>query len=178
MSSDSLQIQYYKSPVGELVIGDYGGRLCLCDWRYRKQREQIDKRIHSHLNTKDFIEEKTVLIENTIHQLKEYFQQSRTVFDIPMLLCGSDFQKSVWEALLAIPYGETTNYAALSEQMGNLKAIRAVASANGANALSIIIPCHRVIGADGKLVGYVGGLKAKEYLLKLEGAEQQQLSIW
>ena len=85
---------------------------------------------------------------------------------------GSDFQKSVWNALIQIPFGETKSYLALSQQLQNPDAIRAVASANGANAISIIVPCHRIIGSDGSLVGYAGGLEAKKKLLRLEGIQQ------
>jgi len=85
------------------------------------------------------------------------------------LFVGSDFQKTVWEKLLTIPYGKTTSYLELSRMLGDEKAIRAVATANGANAISIIVPCHRVIGSDGSLTGYAGGLNAKQKLLQLEG---------
>ena len=95
------------------------------------------------------------------------------------MLVGSDFQKTVWNTLLQIPYGKTETYLGLSKSMNNEKAIRAVASANGANAFSIIVPCHRVIGSDGKLVGYAGGLSVKKKLLELEGAlATNQLSLF
>ncbi len=108
-----------------------------------------------------------------ITQLEEYFAQKRTSFDVPLLLCGSDFQKRVWQELLQVPYGTTISYLELSRKLGDEKAIRAVASANGANAISILVPCHRIIGSNGELTGYAGGLRAKKSLLQLEGALAQ-----
>lgn len=141
----------------------------MCDWRYRNKRNEIDSRIKKQLAL-DFKEETTEVIENTIHQLNQYFNNERKEFDIPLLLLGTDFQKSVWNELQRIPFGETNSYFQLSRKIGNEKAIRAVASANGANAISILIPCHRIIGKNGSMVGYAGGLQAKTKLLDLEGA--------
>jgi O-6-methylguanine DNA methyltransferase len=112
---------------------------------------------------------------NSLNQLKEYFENKRKVFDLPMEIIGTDFQKRVWKELLKIPYGETISYKELAIRLGNLKTIRAAASANGANPLPIIIPCHRVIGSDGKMVGYGGGLDVKEKLLELEGSKNLEL---
>jgi methylated-DNA-[protein]-cysteine S-methyltransferase len=100
--------------------------------------------------------------------MKDYFAHERKDFNIPLLTVGTDFQKSVWEGLIKIPYGTTASYLELSKNIGNEKAVRAVASANGANAISILIPCHRIIGSNGDLVGYAGGLPAKKKLLELE----------
>ena len=108
-------------------------------------------------------------------QLREYFEHKRKVFDLPLEITGTDFQKSVWKELLKIPYGETISYKELAIRLGNLKTIRAAARANGANPLPIIIPCHRVIGSDGKLVGYGGGLMLKAKLLELEGSKNLEL---
>lgn len=105
----------------------------------------------------------------TEQQLNEYFQGKRRDFDLPIRWRGSNFQKDVWAALQKIPYGHTLSYAALAMAAGNPSAVRAVANANGANALPIIIPCHRVIGSDGKLAGYTGGVDIKEALLEVEG---------
>ena len=163
-----IYLQYFQSPYGELVLGEFGGELCLCDWKYRKMRDQIDTRIQTGLQAEFKLEETEVLNE-VKSQLNEYFAKERTTFDLPVLLVGSDFQKSVWDKLQTIPYGKTTSYLELSRILGDEKAIRAVATANGANAISIIVPCHRVIGSDGSLTGYAGGLKAKQKLLQLEG---------
>lgn len=107
-------------------------------------------------------------------QLLEYFEKRRTVFDLPVSPAGTAFQKTVWQALQTIPYGTTVSYLSLSRQIGNEKAIRAVGRANGQNPIPLIIPCHRVIGSDGSLVGYGGGLWRKKQLLKLEGLLLQQ----
>lgn len=163
-----VYLQYFHTPYGELVLGESGGELCLCDWKYRKMRDQVDNRIQTALNA-EFKLEETELLNETKSQLNEYFARERTTFDLPLLFVGSDFQKSVWEKLLTIPYGKTVSYLELSRILGDEKAIRAVATANGANALSIIVPCHRVIGSDGSLTGYAGGLNAKQKLLQLEG---------
>ena len=163
-----IAIQYYKTPFGELILGSFEDKLCLCDWRYRKMRTAIDSRIQKILNA-EYKEENTAVINQAIIELEEYFQGNRTVFTIPIQLAGTDFQCEVWNALQQIPYGETMSYKELSQLMKNEKAIRAVASANGANALSILIPCHRIIGSNGDLVGYAGGLPAKKKLLELEG---------
>ena len=164
---NKIQIKYHKTPVGELILGSFDGKLCLADWRYRKMRSTIDKRIKTGLNA-EYEEGRSNVIEETIYQLEEYFRSERKVFDIPLLLIGTDFQKSVWDALMQVPYGKTDTYLGLSKKIGKEKAIRAVAGANGANAISIIVPCHRIIGSDGNLVGYAGGLHAKKKLLQLE----------
>ncbi len=163
-----IYLQYFHTPYGELVLGESGGELCLCDWKYRKMRDQIDNRIQTGLQA-EFKLEETEFLDEVKSQLNEYFSKERTTFDLPLLFVGSDFQKSVWEKLLAIPYGKTNSYLELSRILGDEKAIRAVATANGANAISIIVPCHRVIGSDGSLTGYAGGLNAKQKLLQLEG---------
>lgn len=163
-----IYLQSYHSPYGELILGESGGELCLCDWKYRKMRDQIDLRIQTGLKSEFELEETDLLIEAK-SQLNEYFAKERTTFDLPLLFVGSDFQKSVWDKLLTIPFGKTISYLELSRLLGDEKAIRAVATANGANAISIIVPCHRVIGSDGSLTGYAGGLNAKQKLLQLEG---------
>jgi methylated-DNA-[protein]-cysteine S-methyltransferase len=109
------------------------------------------------------------------NQLKEYFAGTRKVFDVPLDVYGTVFQKKVWNELQKIPYGKTISYKTLSEKLGDVKAIRAVGKANGQNPVAIIIPCHRVIGADGSLIGYAGGLDIKEKLLHLEGALNPEL---
>lgn len=110
------------------------------------------------------------LTEQTKRQLMEYFSGKRKAFDLPLAITGTGFQKKVWEELRHIPYGKTLSYLGLSRQIGNVKAIRAVGHANGQNPLAIIIPCHRVIGSDGSLTGYAGGLWRKKWLLEHEGA--------
>jgi methylated-DNA-[protein]-cysteine S-methyltransferase len=176
-----IAIQYYPTPVGELLIGTFEDRLCICDWRYRRQRDTVDKRIQTGLNA-NFVEEDNAVLQQTRRQLAEYFEAGRREFDLPLHMVGTAFQQKVWNALLAIPYGETATYLQLTERLGQREAIRAVANANGANALSIIVPCHRIIGSQGEMVGYAGGLQAKKQLLLLENARfaqksTQQLSL-
>jgi methylated-DNA-[protein]-cysteine S-methyltransferase len=120
-------------------------------------------------NEKDDIKEKkNEFSENIILQLNEYFSGSRKSFDLKLNLTGTNFQKKVWEALGNIPYGETKSYKEIAIEVGSPKAFRAVGSANNKNPIPIIIPCHRVIGKNGKLVGFAGGLHLKEKLLQLE----------
>jgi methylated-DNA-[protein]-cysteine S-methyltransferase len=109
------------------------------------------------------------ILAETSRQLGEYFKGERQQFDLPLLLLGSEFQCSVWRQLQAIPFGTTLSYAGLATAIGKPNAHRAVANANGANALPIVIPCHRVIGSDGKLAGYTGGTHIKQHLLAVEG---------
>jgi len=107
-----------------------------------------------------------------IAQLDEYFNKKREIFDLPLDLQGTEFQKRVWNELLRIPFGKTVSYKELTLRLGDIKAIRAVAAANGANPVSIIVPCHRVIGSDGSLTGYAGGLWRKQWLLDHESMDQ------
>lgn len=119
---------------------------------------------------KEEIYQETPVIKEAFRQLSEYFSGNRKTFNLPLLLKGTDFQKQVWQALLKIPFGETRSYKQIAEAIGNPKAVRAVGMANNKNPLLIVVPCHRVIGANGKLVGYAVGLDKKEYLLRLEGS--------
>ncbi|MBN2638917.1 MAG: methylated-DNA--[protein]-cysteine S-methyltransferase [Bacteroidales bacterium] len=162
-----IQIQYLKTSVGELILGSFDEKLCLCDWRYRKKRDKIDKRICQGLQS-EYVEKESPIHLLAKQQINEYLIGERKEFDIPLLLIGSDFQKLVWNELLKIPFGKTETYLGLARKMKNESAIRAVATANGANAISIIVPCHRIIGSDKKLVGYAGGTRTKRKLLELE----------
>lgn len=168
----NIIIQYYTTPVGDLILGTYDNEVCLCDWRYRKQREAVDQRIQNSLNA-TYEEGHSPIMDNLKKQLEEYFNGTRQSFDIPLKFCGTDFQQRVWKELLKIPFGKTLSYLDLSLQLGDKKAIRAVAAANGANAISILVPCHRIIGSNGELTGYAGGLSAKKKLLQLEGSSTQ-----
>ena len=144
-----------QSPVGEIVIIEDKGKIVEID---------IAKN-----NKLDNIEEKdTELLLQTEKQLKEYFEGKRFDFEIPLNPIGTEFMQSVWKALEQIPYGETRTYKEIAEAVGNPKASRAVGMANHRNPIPIIIPCHRVIGSNNKLVGYGLGLDMKQYLLELE----------
>ena len=123
----------------------------------------------------DAVEKCTPFLRKIAKEIEEYLSGKRKNFNIPLKLYGTDFQISVWEALLTIPYGETRSYREVAEQIGNVKACRAVGMANHRNPIAIIVPCHRVIGADGSLTGFAGGLALKRYLLELEDIESQWL---
>lgn len=113
-------------------------------------------------------------LNNVVTQLQEYFEGKRSTFNVKIAPKGTDFQKRVWNELLNIPFGKTLNYQQIANKLGDPKVIRAAASANGKNPISIIIPCHRVIGSDGSLTGYAGGLHRKKWLLEHENPWQQQ----
>ena len=164
---NTINIQYFTTPYGELILGSYNNMLCMADWNDRKRRESIDKRVQKGLNAV-FLENEDDVLKQAKEELGAYFKGKRQTFDSPLLLVGTEFQKNVWKALMQVPYGRTASYGELAWSIGHEKAVRAVASAVGANALSIFIPCHRIIGSDGSLSGYVGGLKAKQGLLKME----------
>ncbi len=166
---NEITVQYHSTSVGELIIGSYDGQLCLLDFRYRKLRKSIDDRLKKNLQAV-FVEKTSDIIKETKKQLDAYLSGDRKSFDIPLLLVGSEFQKQVWKALQNIPYGTTITYQDIAYTINNEKAVRAVALANGANAIAIIIPCHRVIGSNGKLTGYGGGISVKKKLLILEKA--------
>jgi methylated-DNA-[protein]-cysteine S-methyltransferase len=164
---NQINIQYYKTKIGELILGSFEGRLCLLDYRYRRMRATVDNRIKKGIGV-DFVEKKDDALSKVREQLDEYLNGDRTSFDIPVLMVGSDFQKSVWEALMKISYGKTASYLDIAKFINKEKAVRAVANANGANSINLIIPCHRIIGSNGELVGYGGGVPVKKRLLRLE----------
>lgn len=164
---NQINIHYFKTKIGELILGSFDNKLCLLDFRYRRMRTTVDNRIKKGLNA-EFIEQDDPILKETRTQISEYLAGDRKEFDLPLLMVGTDFQKNVWNALLKVSYGDTSSYLQLAKDINNEKAVRAVASANGANAISIMIPCHRIIGSNGELVGYGGGLPIKKRLLKLE----------
>ena len=163
----TIQVQHYHSPCGDLILGSYGNELCLCNWVIEKHQGRVDKRLQSLLNA-DYAIHASDITQEAARQLDEYFGRKRTTFDIPLLFAGTDFQKNVWRALLEIPYGQTLSYGEMARRLGLPNAVRAVANANGANAISIFAPCHRVIGSNRSLTGYGGGVEAKKILLELE----------
>jgi methylated-DNA-[protein]-cysteine S-methyltransferase len=176
--NEKIIISIFKTNFGDLMLGSFQNQLCICDWRYRKMRVEIDNRIKAKLNS-DFIIADSEIINQAKIQLVEYFNGSRKVFTIPLLLIGTEFQKKVWNELLQIPYGTTLSYLKLSQKIGDSKAVRAVANANGSNAISIIIPCHRIIGSNGNMIGYAGGIPIKEKLLALEmNTQNEQLNLF
>ena len=169
-----IKIKHYESPCGELLLGSFGDKLCLCDWQVEKHRDHVDRRLRRMLNA-EFEEGTSEVVEKAERQLDEFFAGKRSTFDVPLLFVGTDFQKTVWNFLLSIPFGKTSSYGEMANQIGKPKAVRAVANANGANSISIFAPCHRVIGSDNSLTGYGGGLVAKRLLLELEGVLQTSI---
>jgi len=157
-----IETAYYLSPVGILEIQGntdlISAVLFVNSWKGTKL-------VEDELN---FAAPVSAAIKNCMQQLDEYFAGTRTVFTMEMIQAGTDFQQSVWKELCNIPYGRTISYLELSKRIGNVKAIRAVGTANGNNSISIIVPCHRVIGANGSLVGYGGDLWRKKWLLDHE----------
>lgn len=168
-----IKTRHYESPCGALLLGAFNDKLCLCDWQVEKHRDHVDRRLKRVLRA-EFEDGTSAVIEKTVTQLDEFFAGKREVFDIPLLFVGTDFQKKVWDELLKIPYGKTISYGEMARHIGMPKAVRAVANANGANAISILAPCHRVIGSNGSLTGYGGGLAAKKALLGLEAGLSKQ----
>lgn len=197
---DVIRWRLHATPCGVLRLGAFGGRLCLCDWADVPARDFVVRRLERGLHARfapwpddgslsgsgprgisdtpdpdgsdNPDDADRCVLDCAARQLDEYFAAQRRVFDVPLLTVGTPFQRAVWELLTEIPFGETRSYAWLAAQLGHPRAVRAVAAANRANALSIFIPCHRVVGSDGSLTGYAGGLAAKRLLL---GLEQQQL---
>lgn len=154
-----METCYINSPLGVTKIeGDVDGIMSISV-------------LNSNEKLTDIIPE---LLQDCVYQLNEYFEGKRQNFSLKLNPQGTDFQQKVWKALQTIPYGTTTTYLKLSQQLGDVKAIRAVANANGKNPLWIVIPCHRVIGSDGSLTGYAGGLHRKQWLLEHESPYKQQ----
>ncbi len=159
--------KYIDTPVGKMRMAATDAGICLFDFQYRKSIDNIVKRIETHAGD-TLVEGEHPHFEQLERQIGEYFAGTRKHFDLPLHLLGTPFQISVWQGLQKIPYGETRSYKQQSIFLGNEKAIRAVAGANGENGIAIIVPCHRVIGENGSLTGYGGGLQRKKWLLDLE----------
>ena len=162
-----LHITRFTTEIGPMFACASSQGLCLLEFTDRRMLETEFKDLRKRLNAVILPGENPHLKE-TETQIKEYFQGKRKSFNVALHTPGTDFQQSVWKVLQNIPYGETRSYLEQATTLGNPKAVRAVASANGHNRIAIIIPCHRVIGSDGKLVGYGGGLHRKKWLLDLE----------
>lgn len=152
---------------GDMIAGVKDDKLCLFDYEYRKMMPSIKQRIMRFWGD-EFEEGEHPLFAILQQQLDEYVSGERQDFDLPIIMSGTPFQQNVWQALSEIPYGETRTYMQQSRQLGDEKAIRAVARANGENCLAIIIPCHRVLGSDGSLTGYAGGINVKKWLIQHE----------
>ncbi|MDY0781576.1 methylated-DNA--[protein]-cysteine S-methyltransferase [Tenacibaculum sp. IB213877] len=162
-----MQKTYYKSPIGILEIkGDENGiQSILFDDASTTLEVTNEVKIPDSL-------------QNCVSQLDEYFSGERKEFEVKLNPQGTDFQQKVWQELLNIPFNKTRSYLEQTKAIGDIKAIRAVASANGKNPISIIIPCHRIIGSDGSLTGYAGGIWRKKWLLEHEGVLQKQQTLF
>lgn len=165
--SNKIICRRYQSPCGDLVLGSIGDRLCLCDWDIDRRREKIDIRLAKNFDA-TIIYKPSVITDRATKQLDEYFDSRRNDFDIPLAIDDSEMRLAVWNTLFKIPYGQTMTYSDIASMIGRPDAVRAVASAIGANPISIFIPCHRVISKNGSLAGYAGGLPAKKHLLAIE----------
>jgi methylated-DNA-[protein]-cysteine S-methyltransferase len=152
-------ISFFHSPIGIIII----------EVNDEMITSLIFEKEKSGASAEEIIDEENSLIKNCKQQLSEYFNGERREFDLPIHQNGTAFQQKIWTALQLIPYGKTISYQELSKQTGDVKAIRAVGTTNGKNQLSIVVPCHRVIGSKGDLTGYSGGLWRKKWLLELEG---------
>ena len=155
------------TPLGPMLAGAVDEGICLLEFVDRRMLETQIKRLKKYLNA-EFVPGQSKHFDKLDKQLKEYFDGKRKDFDLPLVLDGTEFQQKVWKELQRISYGKTRSYQEQAIALGNPKAIRAVAKANGDNRIAIIIPCHRVIGKDGTLVGYGGGMWRKQFLLNLE----------
>ena len=156
---ESNQTAYYKTPIGTAkIVGNENGI---------SEVTVIDEAVETSAEIPE-------ILKDCVQQLDEYFNRTRKQFDLKLNPQGTDFQKRVWEELLLVPYGITRTYLEQTKQLGDVKAIRAVASANGKNPIWIIIPCHRIIGSDGSLTGYAGGIWRKKWLLEHENLSTQQ----
>jgi AraC family transcriptional regulator of adaptative response/methylated-DNA-[protein]-cysteine methyltransferase len=162
-----ISITRIATPLGPMLAGATGDGICLLEFADRRMVETQVTRLEKHLHARA-IPGRSPLFEQLEIELGEYFEGHRKTFTIPTVLPGTPFQKKVWEILREIPYGTTRSYTEQAALIGNPGAVRAVAKANGDNRIAILIPCHRVIGVDGRPVGYGGGIGRKEYLLKLE----------
>jgi methylated-DNA-[protein]-cysteine S-methyltransferase len=182
-----VKIYEYDSPCGKLYLAAKKGNICLCDWALSKNLGDTLSRLSKALDI-EFILPETEHVEGTKKlrpekpskvivsakkQLGQYFSGRRKTFNIPYQMAGTPFQQAVWKSLMDIPYGKSVSYAEIAAMAGYPKAVRAAANACGDNALTVIIPCHRVIGSDDGLTGYGGGLGAKRYLLDLESPQQR-----
>jgi AraC family transcriptional regulator of adaptative response/methylated-DNA-[protein]-cysteine methyltransferase len=164
-----ISITRILTPLGPMLAGATDEGICLLEFVDRRMVETQIKRLKNYLQA-ELVPGNSTYFDELSHQLKEYFDGERKLFDLPLHMPGTEFQLRVWKELQKIPYGKTRSYKEQAINLNNPKAVRAVARANGDNRIAIIIPCHRVIGNKGELVGYGGGIWRKQFLLNLENA--------
>jgi AraC family transcriptional regulator of adaptative response/methylated-DNA-[protein]-cysteine methyltransferase len=177
-STTVITVNRIPTPLGPMIVGATDDAICLLELVDRRSLDKQLARIARHLDAR-VVPGSSALLDSMTSQLDTYFGGASKRFSVPIVLPGTAFQRAVWAALLEIPYGETRSYRELAVAMGTPKAVRAVANANGLNRIAIVVPCHRVIGADGTLTGYGGGLWRKRRLLALEQgtAAQSELQV-
>lgn len=167
MNRPTILTTEYHSPCGTLLLGAAEGRLCLCDWLTEPHHPQVLRRLRRLLGA-DFRPGTCEITETAAAELNEYFGGLRRSFTVPLLTVGTPFQNAVWEAIAALPYGAKATYTDIARSVGRSRGVRAAASAVGANALSVFVPCHRIVHTSGTRIGYAGGPEAKQFLLDLE----------
>jgi len=166
----------FETPIGSMIACAIDEGICLLEFNDRPRLLTEYKELTTFFKA-EIIEGNHAHFSKLKIQLQEYFSGKRKEFDLSLSAPGTQFQKKVWDVLQTIPYGKTRSYKAQAIALGNLAAIRAVASANGHNRIAIVIPCHRIIGENGSLIGYGGGLKRKQWLLEHEGKFSTQFSL-
>ena len=167
MTSENIYFKKWKSPIGDLFL--YASESHLLGLLFAGDSTDFLK----YFKSAEIVAKSNPVLKKVILQLDQYFSGDRKKFDVPVLLLGTEFQKKVWAELKRVPFGKTITYKQQAMRINSAKAVRAVGAANGKNPIAIIIPCHRVIGSSGKLVGYAGGMKMKSDLLKTEGIHIQ-----
>ncbi len=176
-NSNQIFITTYHSPLGLMFLGATEKGICLVEFYDRIHLEKTLLKLAESLKT-HFVEEENEHLNQLKEELSLYFDKKLQKFTIPLVFTGTDFQQKVFQSLIKIPYGSTSTYKNQAIVLGDVKAIRAVATANGLNKIAIVIPCHRIIGSNGSMVGYAGGIHRKQALLQLEGAlHQNQFSL-
>lgn len=159
-----------KTPVGEMSLGAFGSKICFLEFHMPDRFEEMSRRI-CKLYEAEFVEGTCNVIEKAEKELREYFEVERKEFSVPLVLRGTEFELKIWKQLQKIPYGQVCSYSDMANKINSPKSVRAVGGANHNNPIAIIIPCHRVVGKNGSLVGYGGGMDKKKFLIELERGE-------
>lgn len=175
--SEFLVHSKVETPIGEMDILATNKGICYLTFDVLTDFKEVILEISKDLNLDLQVGENRHTLELK-RQLKEYFENKRKNFSVPLILIGTEFQKQVWQFLRTIPFGETITYKEQSQKLNDEKAIRAIAKANAANKIAILIPCHRVIGTNGKLTGYAGGIERKRFLLNHEGVNSKSIDLF
>ncbi len=177
MPSDRILFRDITSPLGEMIAGATENGICFLEWHDRGGVERIKQRVEKRYKL-PLLPGISKHLDELEKEVAEYFAGRLTRFSVPLDIKGTPFERKTWEQLLAIPYGETRTYGRMADLLGKPRASRAVGRANGANYISIVVPCHRVIESNGGLGGYGGGIKRKRHLLELEAGSGQQLCTY